>query len=377
MAAERQPLRILMTADTVGGVWQYALELARQLCAGGDEVVLAALGPLPDEAQRRQAAAIPGLVLHAHACRLLWMEDPWEDVQRAGEWLLALEARVRPHVVHLNDFGAGALPWRAPVLLVGHSCVLSWWRAVHGGAPPAHWQRYAQAVGDALEAADLVIAPSRAMLQALHAHYGFATAAAVIHNGCQRAPLPDLPRQPRILAAGRLWDEAKNILALARVAPALPWPVRLAGQASAPGGASAALAGVQLLGMLDRQALAREMAQAAIYALPARYEPFGLSALEAAQAGCALVLGDIPSLREVWREVAVFVPPHDDAALQAALQRLIGQPPLRLRMAALARERAARYCPATMAAAYRRRYRQLAGGIHRVRPAAAPLEATP
>ncbi len=32
--------------------------------------------------------------------------------------------------------------------------------------------------------------------------------------------------------------------------------------------------------------------------LPARYEPFGLSVLEAALSGCALVLGDIPSLRE-------------------------------------------------------------------------------
>lgn len=29
LALERKPHRILMTADTVGGVWTYALELAR------------------------------------------------------------------------------------------------------------------------------------------------------------------------------------------------------------------------------------------------------------------------------------------------------------------------------------------------------------
>ena len=34
-------------------------------------------------------------------------------------------------------------------------------------------------------------------------------------------------------------------------------------------------------------------------ATPAIYEPFGLSALEAGLCGCALVLGDIESLREV------------------------------------------------------------------------------
>ena len=50
------------------------------------------------------------------------------------------------------------------------------------------------------------------------------------------------------------------------------------------------------------------MGRAAIYALPARYEPFGLSILEAALSGCALVIGDIPSLREIWADAALFVP---------------------------------------------------------------------
>ena len=57
--------------------------------------------------------------------------------------------------------------------------------------------------------------------------------------------------------------------------------------------------------------------RATIFALPARYEPFGLSALEAGLAGCALVLGDIP-MREVWHDAAMFVPPEQPAALENA-----------------------------------------------------------
>ena len=57
---------------------------------------------------------------------------------------------------------------------------------------------------------------------------------------------------------------------------------------------------MRLLGSLSPRALAAWLARAAIYCLPARYEPFGLSVLEAALSGCALVLGDIPSLREIW-----------------------------------------------------------------------------
>jgi glycosyltransferase involved in cell wall biosynthesis len=107
-----------------------------------------------------------------------------------------------------------------------------------------------------------------------------------------------------------------------------------------------------MLGRLGSDALAGWYARAAIYALPARYEPFGLSALEAAHSGCALVLGDIPSLREIWGDAAVFVPPEDCPALENAIRGLIDDPERRQSMADAARERASRYTPARMAEQY-------------------------
>jgi glycogen synthase len=136
------PLRILMTADTVGGVWTYALELARALAPRDVRVDLATMGDRPTPAQRREAREVPGLELFESSFRLEWMEAPWDDVARAGEWLLGLEERLRPDVVHLNGFAHGALPWRAPVLVVGHSCVLSWWQAVRGCPAPPEWDQY-------------------------------------------------------------------------------------------------------------------------------------------------------------------------------------------------------------------------------------------
>lgn len=382
MAAERRRLQILMTADTIGGVWQHALELSAALCADGDEVVLATMGAPPTAAQLAQVAAVPGLRLYGTGFKLLWMEQPWRDVRRAGQWLLDLAAQVRPDVVHLNDLGHGALAWPAPVLVAGHSCVASWWQAVHGGALPERWQRYRDTVRASLAAADQVVAPTAWMLQALARHYGPLPRASVIHNGRRRLTVPAQDKQPCILAAGRLWDRAKNLELLARVAPRLPWPVRMAGEAIAPHGGSITLPGAHLLGWLDEAALAREMAAASIYALPARYEPFGLSALEAAQAGCVLVLGDIPSLREVWGEAALYVP-DDDRALEQTLLGLIASPAHRAWLASHARRRAAHYLPGTMASRYRALYLELV--CRRRRPAAVtrpahsrlPKEATP
>jgi len=119
-------------------------------------------------------------------------------------------------------------------------------------------------------------------------------------------------------------------------------------------------ADVRLLGRLASAQVRRWLAHAPIYALPARYEPFGLSVLEAAQARCALVLGDIDSLRENWDGAATFVAPDDHDALAGALQRLIDDERLRDRQAALAQRRARKFTPERMATAYERAYADIA-----------------
>jgi glycosyltransferase involved in cell wall biosynthesis len=93
--------------------------------------------------------------------------------------------------------------------------------------------------------------------------------------------------------------------------------------------------------------------------LPARYEPFGLSVLEAALAGCALVLGDIPSLRELWRNRAVFVAPDDPEALENAIVQLIEDPDRRNALAAGARSRAIERTPERMVEGYLAAYAEV------------------
>ena len=358
-----QPLRVLMTADTVGGVWQCALELSRALIARGACVTLATMGGLPDREQRREAAGISGLDLRTSHYKLCWMEDPWDDVHAAGEWLLSLAHEVQPDVVHLNDLGHGDLPWPATVLTVGHSCVLSWWRAVHGEhAPEPQWTRYRRRVAAGLHASQMVIAPTRAMLSSLQEFYGPLRNTRVISNG-RNSRAEARAKRNFIFAAGRVWDEGKNLRALAEVAARVPWPVCIAGSAHAPHRdpeqEGTGFLNVHMLGQLGPDAMRRWFGKASIYALPACYEPFGLSVLEAAGAGCALVLGDIDSLRETWDGAALFVPPDDRDALAEALQRLISDDALRARSMARAHRRAAHLTPQAMTDAYLDTYEEL------------------
>ncbi len=363
----RLPQKILMTTDTVGGIWAYALDLSRALSERGIEVALATLGEPLSDAQRETVERIPRLRLFESTFRLEWTEEPWRDLQKAGEWLLRLEGRIGPDVVHLNSYALASLPWSAPKLVAAHGCALALRAAVAGepaasdtvdAADAAAGERYRNEVKAGLAAADLVVAATTARLAALSEHYGPLAQARVIPHGRDGRLFRPAPKEEMVFAAGRLWDEAQNLVALERVAPQIPWPIYVAGESQQDGGEIRPHT-TRLLGRLSPRASAAWLGRAAIYALPARYEPFGIAALEAALAGCVLVLGDIPSLREVWRNRAVFVAPDDPEALRTALLSLIENPERRLALAAAARARALELTPERMLDGYLAAYGEL------------------
>jgi glycogen synthase len=351
-ASRPLPRRILMTADGVGGVWPYTLDLAKGLGARGIEVTVAVMGPPLLDHQLAEAAGL-GLDLFEGDFALEWMPDAWDDVAAAGEWLLGLERSLEPDVVHLNGYCHATLPWRAPTVVVGHSCVRSWWLSVRGEDAPPEWGHYTARVAAGLRAASLVVAPTAAMLGGLEAEYGPFGPAQVIPNGSAavRPASAVTAKEHLVFTAGRTWDEAKNIEALCAVAPLLSWPVAVAGESRDPRGLCST-GYVNHLGRLPHDEVQAWCDRAAIYVLPARYEPFGLSVLEAASAGCALVLGDIRSLRENWTDAAEFVPPDNRRALAAAIQGLIDDPNRRGALAEAAAARAQQFTAARMVAGY-------------------------
>jgi glycosyltransferase involved in cell wall biosynthesis len=349
-----------MTADAVGGVWRYALDLAGELSLRDVEVVLCVLGPAPEPSQVGEAEQAGVLELVALGGRLEWMDDPWDDVDRHAGALLELERSWAPDVVHLNGYAHAALPWRAPLLVAAHSCVASWWEAVHGTPTPPAYREYRRRVRSGLAAADHVVAPTFAMLDALRQHHLPRLVGERIPNGIVAERYRQGPKRSFIASVGRVWDDAKGFAAVAAAAPGIPWPVRIAGETRHPGGAEPRpLEGVETLGPLPHDAIAELLAEATIYLHPARYEPFGLAPLEAALSGCALVLADLPSLRETWGDAALYVDPVDPPGLLRTLLRLIEDDHVRQLVAGRARQRALGLDAARMADAYLATYAEL------------------
>jgi glycogen synthase len=347
-----QPKRVLMTADCVGGVWNYCLELASALASFGIEIIMVTMGPLPSKAQRAEMSRIPNVDLFESDYKPEWMDDPWVSVDAAGYWLLDVARRFQPDVIHLNGFCHAVLAWQRPVAVVAHSCVRSWWTAVRTGPIPAQFDEYTRRVSAGLRAASVVIAPTAAMLDDIDKHYRLEVPRAVIPNSRVAQQYFPATKQEFILTAGRLWDEAKGISLLDEIAPALKWPTCAAGEYRHPSGHQRSIRNLKILGQLSNRHLAEYLGKAAIYAAPALYEPFGLSVLEAALSGCALVLSDIPNFRENWTGAALIIERNNCDLWLKSLQNLIENPDLRLALGERARERAAAFSPEKMGRAY-------------------------
>src|SRR5207253_6229241 len=121
--------------------------------------------------------------------------------------------------------------------------------------------------------------------------------------------------------------------------------------------------GVHPLGELDEAGIGRRLSARPVFVSTALYEPFGLAVLEAAAAGCPLVLSDIPTFRELWDGAALFVAPRDADGFARAIGDLVGDDAARHALGRAARMRATRYTPAATAAAMAALYEDLVAGI--------------
>ena len=323
-------MRVLITTDPIGGVWQFTQELASGLLGKGFGVALVVLGGTPSIAQQascNRLAATYGdnFLLEVLGAPLEWMPKNERAYRAAESSLLRICEKFSADVLHANQFCFGALPLRIPKIVTAHSDVLSWADHCRGGRlEESDWLRhYERLVTEGLNGADVVSAPTEWMLRALARNLALPRRTSVIANGRTISQPNNAERRMRAITAGRLWDEAKDVGLLNGISS--PFQIVAAGDCKDQSeGRSFGLNGVKLLGPLCEEELLARFCESAIYICTSRYEPFGLAPLEAALCGCAVVARDIASLREVWADSALYF--SDQASLSALLHQLYANP---------------------------------------------------
>ena len=329
-------MHVLVTTDTLSGVWSYTRELVSGLITRGHRVTLVSLGEIPLPQQTAWMEGLHGLSYHPTAFRLEWMQEAEQDLSESIAYLQGLIAELSPDLLHFNHFCFGAIAASQPKIVVAHGDYLSWWKAVHDTEPsPSRWLRwYRDTVREGLRKADSVVAPSFWMLESVQDCFGEPSRGSVIYNG--RNPIffnPYLAKDDCVLAIGRLLDAGKQVNLITQHRH--PVPVCIVGSEPpieriklpirADIKVSAGESTVALKGPQTEAQLRNLYGRSAIYAATSRYEPFGMAALEAALSRCAIVANDIPSFREIWGDAALYFDSNDASSLAATIRRLSDQ----------------------------------------------------
>lgn len=364
-------MRILLTTDTVGGVWTFTRELSTQLLMRGHDLALVSFGRQPSDEQTEwchQQVCLFGQAFRyvSSDAPLEWMSNNEAVFQQDADLLLRVADSFQPDILHSNQFCYGALDLHIPKLITAHSDVLSWADACRPrGLDESRWlRRYRELVGAGIQGAHAVATPTRWMAQALRRNYEDLTAIHAILNG-RTLQAPKRDRRLQAVSVGRIWDEAKNVAMLRGVNPGVP--IFIAGeQQHETNAAPDRLGSATMLGHLNESALLELFSESSIYIATSIYEPFGLAPLEAALCGCAVVANDIPSLREVWLDAALYF--NDAPSLSRLLEHLKSDRHALSIARAQSMERARQLTAERMADRYEDLYSELVEATHTTLP---------
>jgi glycosyltransferase involved in cell wall biosynthesis len=339
-------MRLLITTDTVGGVWRFSQELTRGLLDAGCAVALVSFGRQPSASQLSECQALTDrwseqFRFISTEIPLEWMQENWRSLDEGTPLLEKTTREFGAELLHSNQFCFGAVQVGIPTVITAHSDVLSWGRACRSGdMEDSEWLRsYCMLVQRGLDKADALTAPTVWMLQALGEGFSLPLQKRVISNGRTLPALGKRVRRLQAVTTGRLWDEAKDVALLEHVKS--PMPLLLAGDTECDGVRSGIMSGVSLLGQLNEEEIVRLFKESTAYVCTSCYEPFGLAPLEAALCGCAVVARSIDSLREVWGEDALYFGNAEE--LSQILTRLHVDAAMRADMQERAYKRAHRY----------------------------------
>lgn len=307
---------VLFALDPADPAWESCVTLAQGLVGHGVRATFAALGT---ESPRHEEIGLPGIECLA--------VDNEEIVSGLGA-----DAVVVTQAEHAS------LPWQIPSLLDYRGCSAVRWRALRGdeSADTGQAERFASEARG-LRRADMVVAQSEAALRQAEAFAGPLQAMRVLPLAAESTGLDLYGKRDIAVTLGSSDDEASGLELLDAACEGGSWPVYVGDTAGKRG----QWRNLSALGRLCSNARGAWLGRASMYIHPALHDPSGHDVLEAAAAGCALVLADDPCLKERWNEAASFFPRGDVKALREALRSLARDPERRNYLAVAARERAA------------------------------------
>jgi len=315
------------------------LAFAAHLAALDAEVVLAPVGEtfLPEDL--RVMARLPGVIAWAGAP----VTRPQEDAAACVSDLTHLAEQCRPDLVILHEPAlAAARRDMRPTVVFCESSRLVGWRQRHGDASAPDTVRAEAALERlGLHAADRVVTTTRAMAADIVALHGLTLPPAIVPP-VLRKPEPHEKRtsETGYVVAGAEQIDPADLVRFDRAASQVCGQALLFDTGPRDPGRALCLEQIHRLAPMNGAAAEAVLLRAAAFHNASTGPAFERLVWRAASAGCAMILPDSKAHREFWQGAAHFVDPRSEAALAAALRRMLEDGDYRRRTAAAGLRRA-------------------------------------
>lgn len=293
---------------------------------------------------------------------------PWYTVSEQLRMPRIL-ARTRPDLVHFPNFNI-PLAYTGPFVLTIHDLIKSEMgpaAALAGRSPGTllKYQVYKRIVQAAAQRARLVLVPAEAVRETLVDLVGISDQKIIVTpEAAHSVFLRELDtadqdavlgrygiREPYILYVGNAYPY-KNLESVIDALPLVPEPLyfvnpcsrdvfypRLRRHALEKGVSERLI----LPGFVPDDDLAVLYRRARAYVFPSLAEGFGIPALEAMASGLPVACSDIPVLREVCGDAAIYFEPKNPLDIASAIRRLTSDEQMRRSLASAGRRRSAAF----------------------------------
>lgn len=359
--------KILMTACANGGIWTYTSNLVQELAKHGCEIHLAIMGQKLTSEQQFLLSEVENLSVYESLYSFEWSDRADANQDSKEQWLLNLEHKIRPDFIHLNSITQGAIPFSAPVITVCHSNKIAL-QCDGKELPTERTNAFRERVALSFQRSDLIVGTTKCTLDKLEALYGPIPNTALIYNGVNCLMYNyHQEKEELILSVASDTDELKAYKNLENTAPKIDWEIRVVNDATEPKEIASEFAYLKCEFQSSHNQIKKELSKASVFVQPAQANPFELPSIEAAFCGCAILVNDTASSRELWEDCAVYFDPEDPQDLQDKLKKLQDNFYWRDEMARRARNRAFHFTVETSAQNYLNIYNKLK--INELQPA--------
>lgn len=309
--------KLLMATDVKSEVWNYSLTLSRELLKHiNAEILMISFGGMPTDSQKKE---LEDLNIEFQFTDFSTDIEFNPDISKIKTTFESSIKSFNPHVIHLNHLYFDLI-FNKPCVLACHKIFNdSINRYNHLDKDSLNFK---QIMNKSLNNADIIVAPSRFFAENIIKTYNFTKGIKIIYNGVDYKPYSDMPESSTLVACGNLSDNNKSMNLLLSIAYKLPDNIKikiignLQSDRKLP-------KNVEFLKNLSNLELQEVYKNSSIYIALSNFEANGLSSIQAAYSGCAILANDIPVCKELWGDCAYVFERDNAISLMRCINNLV------------------------------------------------------